>query len=554
MERGAGTIDMTVDHSLILSSSKQNQREIRNVIFLTVDCLRFCYLRVGGNSSDICPTINSLADNGIICTNARAHSNPTQLSYPAIFSSTLPLDYGGYDHGILKRPLTIAEALGNIGLYTVGFSPTAWLGLFFGYDRGFDDFYELFDINKFWEIFANIYHKFYTKLLKRGIICDGDFCQIVGGLFERFLTELLRLCAQTSSQLTQNRFPYDISLHRHNFALYQAILKRMRTEFLHNPDQYILANLAHDIINNIKPFLTGVVEKSDRRDITTYLLRAVKKFLRLFGLQFRHYQHSVSAAYLRKQVNLAISNNKERRFFIWTHFLEIHDQFCIPGRVGLAPDFVSLGLKRACDVDNPATMERTFCLRAVDKQIAQIIAKLKSENLLESTLIVIYGDHGFPVKSPEKDAGNLFDESARVPIIFYNPNMEHNIISVHCGLVDIAPTVLSLMGANSRPEFKGISLTHNLDPDHSIILESLGAGPGDFHFKAIKIAVVRGKYKLIWREPGYEDSCPNGQVYLFNIEDDPAETTNLYWNKAFAAVVSELERIATERAKTLRRR
>lgn len=539
---------------MTLLSSANSKNKIQNVVLLVVDCLRSSFLRDGGNSLDICPTINSLAKEGLACVNAHSHSWSTQLSCPSIFTSTLPLDHGGYDSGILNRPLSITEVLRDIGVHTVGFTPNPWASKFFGYNRGFDEYYEIFDISKFWIIFSDIYHRYYAGLFKKGILSERYFYLIMDDLFDRFLEELLRLCDQLSLDIEENRCPYDFSIHRHSFSLYQSILKQIQAEFLSDRKKYVITNLCDDISNKFKFFLTGRHEDSDRKDVISRCSRIPTSFIKRLGVQVRRYRHTVSTKYLRKQINLAIHQNSKRPFFIWSHLFEIHDNISTDKTFGWPEDFIKLGFQRILDSNNPIKkMNRIFALRLIDKQIAQIIEQLKSENLLEQTLVVICGDHGFTAKHSKENFGYLSEENTLVPIIFSNPNIKPHLITEPCGLQDIAPTILSLMGAEARCEFKGLPLDHNLDIDRPIILESLCPGPGDFRFKAINIAIIRGGNKLVWYESGYDETCMKGQNALFDLKNDPCEAINLYGNDKYATVVSELREIAIERCNMLRK-
>ena len=188
----------------------------------------------------------------------------------------------------------------------------------------------------------------------------------------------------------------------------------------------------------------------------------------------------------------------------------------------------------------------------MDKQFKRIVERLETEGLADSTLIVITGDHGVPHSCPDTSAGSLFDEAVRVPIIFYNPRLEPRRVEEPCALIDVAPTILHLIGRSAPPGLKGRVLTTAPGEDHHVILESLGAGPGDFEFKAIKIAVVRGGHKLIWREGGYTDTCPPGENYLFDLDADPTESVNLYTDKRYSTIVAELEAVAVRRCDELR--
>jgi len=268
-------------------------------------------------------------------------------------------------------------------------------------------------------------------------------------------------------------------------------------------------------------------------------------------VQLWRYEYAPPASYLGERISAAIRENCDRPFFMWTHFLDIHDEIYIGGRVGIPPNCLTLGLAHLLNRSNPAILTHTFSLRFIDHQIAKIITTLKSQGLFDSTLIVITGDHGVCVETAER-AGSLFDEVIRVPLIFYNSNFQHRVVTELCSLQDIAPSILTLLGKESCPEFKGRSLVQEPAPTGPVILESLGSGPGDFRFKAIKMAVVHGKYKLIWQEPGYVDSCLPSQNYLFDLEADPNERTNLYDKREYREVALALESIVQERAKKLR--
>ncbi|MCP4713521.1 MAG: sulfatase-like hydrolase/transferase [Deltaproteobacteria bacterium] len=524
--------------------------QISNVLLLTVDCLRYAYLAAGGNAMNICPTINHLARSGILCSNARAHGFPSQMTFPTIFTSTLPLDCGGYDAGILNRPRTLVEVLQEAGLYTTGFSTSPWLGHLFGYARGFDEFYELFDVNIFWKTFSTVYHKFYYNLLSGNTISQQEFCRIVGDLFGRYLADMLRQCTVKQQELAEKKFPYHMTLHRHSFKGLIEALRSAQREFNNDPDTYVVNRLTKDIVHDIALFLS---DKKTQCDINTSLVKLLDHTLRLLWIQVWRQEYSVPSSYLRRLINETIVRHRQKPFFIWTHFLDVHDNTYVSGRVGLPPDGISLGLQRARDPGNPAGLKSIYCLRFVDRQISRIIANLDAEGLLEKTLVVISGDHGTPHTCTEKSPGSLFDELVRVPLIFYNPQLQPRVVSDSCGLRDIAPTILDILGQDRCSAFEGESLLRQRSADTPVILESLGAGPGDFQYKPIKMAVLHGKYKLIWHEPGYEKTYSAGNNYLFDVAADPEERTNLYSSKEHQAIVKELESVVCKRCNTLRK-
>jgi len=121
-----------------------------NIVVIVIDRLSYNQIVLDSDESNLNPTIQSLAANGINCTNVFAHGCPTQFAMPPVFTSTLPLDYGGYDDGIATRPVSVFEHLSGHGYETVGMVSGLMVSSFYGYDRGFNEFYFLGDLDVFW--------------------------------------------------------------------------------------------------------------------------------------------------------------------------------------------------------------------------------------------------------------------------------------------------------------------------------------------------------------------------------------------------------------------
>ena len=472
------------------------------------------------------------------------------MAFPSILSGTLPLDHGGYDTGLSQRPLTLAEALRDEGLRTTAFSSHPWLSRRFAYDRGFDDFHELFDIDKAWRIFSTVYGKYYADLLSKEVIGPEKYLEIAGKWFTITVTELQRLCLDKQHEEDRKKFPYRPEIHRHNFEAVGKSLEEIFSQYSKNPDFLITMQKSGRLDGEITMLLEG---KPSLSPFEAWLVKSADHLLKLFLIQMWRNKYSPPAAYYADRILSVLRKGGHSPFFLWTHFLDIHDNTYTRGPVGLPPNPMSLVPARLLTRNNPASMVRTLSLRYVDKQVARILKALRSTGLLDTTLIVVCGDHSYPVTSYEKIPGNLFDESARVPLIFYNPHTGHRKVHELCGLFDIAPTVLDLMGMDQRPEFTGNSIARSLPADRPIFLENLGPGPCDLRFKAVKIAVIKGRFKLIWREQGYEMTSPPGEKYLFDLVGDPLERKNLYSDTEYREIVSELESIVRGRCTELRR-
>lgn len=114
---------------------------MRDIVFVTVDSLRADHVGTYGYERDTTPFLDSLAADGHVCERAYAHAPATKVSFPAILSGSSPLMYGGPGNLSPDRAM-LAEVLDNAGYRTGGFHSNLFLSAQFGYDRGFDTFYD----------------------------------------------------------------------------------------------------------------------------------------------------------------------------------------------------------------------------------------------------------------------------------------------------------------------------------------------------------------------------------------------------------------------------
>jgi len=110
---------------------------MKNVILITVDCLRPDHLGCYGYKGNTSPNIDKLATKGIRYTQAISNGGQTPFSFPSIMASLLPpIKVEEVKYGISFFP-TLAESFWNRGYYTVGIRDNPFLYDFFGYGRGF---------------------------------------------------------------------------------------------------------------------------------------------------------------------------------------------------------------------------------------------------------------------------------------------------------------------------------------------------------------------------------------------------------------------------------
>ncbi|WP_313798286.1 LTA synthase family protein [Cytobacillus sp.] len=98
-------------------------------------------------------------------------------------------------------------------------------------------------------------------------------------------------------------------------------------------------------------------------------------------------------------------------------------------------------------------------VRYTDEAIKLFIERLKEEGLYEDSMIVLYGDHYGISQNHNKAMGEFLGEEVtpfvstqlqRVPLIIHIPGQEGKTISTVSGQIDLKPTLLHLLGVNTK--------------------------------------------------------------------------------------------------------
>jgi arylsulfatase A-like enzyme len=148
-----------------------------------------------------------------------------------------------------------------------------------------------------------------------------------------------------------------------------------------------------------------------------------------------------------------------------------------------------------------------------DTQLARLFDVLRARGLWEDTVIVIGGDNGeaFYEHGFAAHASWLFDEVVKVPMLIRAPGLPPGPDDRPAMFLDIAPSILDLLGLPPHPGFQGTSLLRFApDPERSIYM--IVQTPS-----AYESAIVRSGFKLHFPEQ-------EGVYILNDLARDPGET------------------------------
>lgn len=546
-------------------------KKLRNVILIGVDSLRFDRTPMGGYKYNTCPTLTDIANKGICCMDAVSHSGPTQFALPTVFTSTLPLDYGGYDGGIMNRPVSLPEIFKDYGYNTYGYATNDWISDLGGYSRGFDDLINVFELENVWRN-AGLYYSYYDRIRKRGLIDDADFIRLVKDYLVKIMRFTISYCSEELGEVALNDSKYQ-DIYKYDFNALSSIMSAELEELEHNPIAYIDNNF--DKLSHLDHFFRKYGKRVLKNGLVGLLDQLNSKLLPALRLKHFMYKNWVSAEYLVNRANCWIEHNSRHPFFLSLYFDDVHEGNCSTGkgkcyhrgingylrasgrpeRFNQLVNLFKRDLGRSADT---GSIRYDASVKYVDDCIGKLVSCLKKEGIFEDTLLVFFADHGVGIGTNQRSGiltASLFEEYIKVPLIFYYPGIESKTIKHQCGLIDLAPTLIDLLGMKSVDKFKGVPVySERAEKREYIFLENLSRGPCDLVRKPITVGIRTKKWKYIFREFDFhEEEGALPLVELYDLKRDPLETGNIANNVECIHIIENFESIAKQRCNEIRK-
>lgn len=99
-------------------------------------------------------------------------------------------------------------------------------------------------------------------------------------------------------------------------------------------------------------------------------------------------------------------------------------------------------------------------LKSSDAAIGKVLDHLKKAGLLETTLVVVLGDHGeaFGQHGYRVHGNSIFEEEVHIPLMLIGGEMRGGVSSTLGGISDIAPTIAHVLGIQPPTVWGGRSL------------------------------------------------------------------------------------------------
>ena len=224
------------------------------------------------------------------------------------------------------------------------------------------------------------------------------------------------------------------------------------------------------------------------------------------GLKYSVHMFRERAAELTNEVAVKwLRENAQQPFFLWVHYFDPHAVYLPPEPF------------RSRYAEEPYDGEIAY----VDSQIGALLTQLEELGVRDKTLVVYTADHGEGLGEHGEFTHSLlaYDGTLRVPLIFHAPRglPSGKVITRQTSLVDVMPTVLSLLGDESPGDLDGIDLSQPWDGQpRPLLIETIA--PMVMHGWAPLVGIRSDDYKYIL--------APTPELY--DLQADPKEERNLH--------------------------
>ena len=195
-----------------------------------------------------------------------------------------------------------------------------------------------------------------------------------------------------------------------------------------------------------------------------------------------------------------IESMGDRRFFLWTHYADAHAPYLQGNR------------------EDPDARRYALEVGYVDMQLGRMLNTLACNKRLSNVVVAITADHGeeLGVRGALGHGPNVFEDVIGVPLFVVIPGCPPQRIDQPVSTADLMPSLVKWLGVP-------VDATER-NADEAVVAEAL-MDDMSYNQAAFKRATIVADYKLIV-------DVRNGGRTLFNLNNDPHESKNLYGRDA----------------------
>ena len=208
-----------------------------------------------------------------------------------------------------------------------------------------------------------------------------------------------------------------------------------------------------------------------------------------------------------------VADPEHKRGLVWLHYFDVHEHH----QIQVPDDMLATVHPGASDKIHGYRA----LLRGIDTEVGRVLHELDAQGLADKTIVVFASDHGESLGEDKRlldTHGKVtYATLVRIPLAFRIPGVRPGQRTEEVSLVDVAPSLLDLLGISTDTPLDG----HNLVPTLLGAPEALrNADHAVAIHEELQWSVVEWPHQLIVRPA-------DNLVELYDLDKDPGETTDL---------------------------
>jgi len=308
-------------------------------------------------------------------------------------------------------------------------------------------------------------------------------------------------------------------------------------------------DLFEDLVEGDKSVATAKDRVDGILPTNSTLYRLLRRAYHYFSMTTSNEAYARADTISDNAIHWISENGDERPFFAWLHYMDVHYPFQPPTDILDEISSPNLSKRRIVNLngkmqERPEKMTEKDLedlqtlydaeIRYTDRQIGRVIDALEENNILDSTFVIVTADHGEAFGEHGRFGHHPYpyEELLRVPLIIAGPSIEPTTSSQQVSLLDLAPTILDLVGLEPSEKMEGESFTpavfdEKIDDRTAMSISDNG--------EVFGCRTTEWKYITRWNDD---------EAYLYDLSSDPVESRNLYGE--YPEIVNHFESLIEE--------
>jgi len=251
--------------------------------------------------------------------------------------------------------------------------------------------------------------------------------------------------------------------------------------------------------------------------------------------------HEIALEWVRR------NNTTGQPFFLYIHYMDVHGPYTPPSpydtlftsRIKTGRELSSREIEIMpgyLRINGLGTLDEYIGrydggIRYWDECFSVFLENLSLEGYLKNTILIVTSDHGeeFLEHDGFNHGSTLFQEQVHVPLLLRSPDAGGGVIEEPVELVDIVPSLLSMLGISIPQFLQGNNLVPLLHGENHILSPVFSEGTVAFggvplpggSFKSVRV----GEFKLIL-------NTETGTTKLYDLSADPGELKKNFDDKS----------------------